>query len=711
MMTVDFAKDALKKYFGYDNFRPMQSEIIEAIYAKTDTLVLMPTGGGKSVCYQIPAVTQEGVCLVVSPLISLMKDQVEGLRANGVPAAYLNSSLNSAEQNAVENDLFNGNIKLLYVSPEKLVSQSFLPLLKQAKINLFAIDEAHCISSWGHDFRPEYKKLRFLKEQFSDIPLVALTATADKVTRRDIIQQLGLQNPRVFIASFDRPNISLNVRPGQKRFEQILAFIQQHANQAGIIYCLSRKSTEDLASKLREKRIDAAAYHAGLDPATRSKVQEDFIKDDVQIVCATIAFGMGIDKSNVRWVVHYNLPKNMESYYQEIGRAGRDGARSDALLFYSFRDVMVMREIISNNQSENEAVQLSKLERIQQYADSLICRRKILLNYFGENLDSDCGNCDVCKNPPQHFDGTIIAQKALSAVARAKEKVGIRLLIDILRGSQRKEIIELGYDRIKTYGMGADISAYDWQHLMAQLINLGLLEIAYDQRNVLKLTSLSRAVLFESKKVQLVRMADIKQRQEAEKNKVKKKSVKERVRDELFEILRKLRRDIAQKSGIPPYLVFSDASLEQMAASRPVTEFDFSMISGVGEKKLKQYGQIFMSKIKEFIGDKASAGTTIQGATQLQTLQLYNRGFSPERIAMERGISEQTVYDHLVKMYAKDQKIDIKRFVSSSEIKRIMEVVASLEPPYKLRQIYEALNEEIPYYKIRFGLAYYYKKR
>lgn len=710
-MTVDFAKDALKKYFGYDNFRPMQSEIIEAIYAKTDTLVLMPTGGGKSVCYQIPAVTQEGVCLVVSPLISLMKDQVEGLRANGVPAAYLNSSLNSAEQNAVENDLFNGNIKLLYVSPEKLVSQSFLPLLKQAKINLFAIDEAHCISSWGHDFRPEYKKLRFLKEQFSDIPLVALTATADKVTRRDIIQQLGLQNPRVFIASFDRPNISLNVRPGQKRFEQILAFIQQHANQAGIIYCLSRKSTEDLASKLREKRIDAAAYHAGLDPATRSKVQEDFIKDDVQIVCATIAFGMGIDKSNVRWVVHYNLPKNMESYYQEIGRAGRDGARSDALLFYSFRDVMVMREIISNNQSENEAVQLSKLERIQQYADSLICRRKILLNYFGENLDSDCGNCDVCKNPPQHFDGTIIAQKALSAVARAKEKVGIRLLIDILRGSQRKEIIELGYDRIKTYGMGADISAYDWQHLMAQLINLGLLEIAYDQRNVLKLTSLSRAVLFESKKVQLVRMADIKQRQEAEKNKVKKKSVKERVRDELFEILRKLRRDIAQKSGIPPYLVFSDASLEQMAASRPVTEFDFSMISGVGEKKLKQYGQIFMSKIKEFIGDKASAGTTIQGATQLQTLQLYNRGFSPERIAMERGISEQTVYDHLVKMYAKDQKIDIKRFVSSSEIKRIMEVVASLEPPYKLRQIYEALNEEIPYYKIRFGLAYYYKKR
>lgn len=708
-MTVDFAKDALKKYFGYDNFRPMQSEIIETIYAKKDALVLMPTGGGKSICYQIPAITQEGVCIVVSPLISLMKDQVEGLRANGVAAAFLNSSLSTSEQHAVENDLYNGNIKLLYVSPEKMVSQSFFPLIQQAKINLFAIDEAHCISAWGHDFRPEYTKLKFLKKQFPDIPVVALTATADKVTRRDIIQQLGLQGPEVFIASFDRPNISLNVRPGQKRFEQILNFIQQHPDQPGIIYCLSRKSTEDLASKLREKRIDAAAYHAGLPAAKRSKVQEDFIKDDVLIVCATIAFGMGIDKSNVRWVIHYNLPKNMEGYYQEIGRAGRDGAQADALLFYSFRDVMVMREIITSNQSENEAIQLSKLERIQQYADSLICRRKILLNYFGENLESGCGNCDVCKNPPQYFNGTIIAQKALSAVARLKEKVGIRLLIDVLRGSQRKEIIEQGFDRIKTYGMGADISAFDWQLLIGQLINLGFLEIAYDQRNVLKLTPLSKEVLFESKEVQLVRMADIKQRQESEKSKLKKKSVKERVRDELFEVLRKLRRDIAQKNGIPPYLVFSDASLEQMAASRPITEFDFSMISGVGEKKLRQYGQVFMDKIKEFVGEKSNEGIKIQGATQLQTLQLYNRGFSPSQIAIERDISEQTVYDHLVKLYAKDQNIDIKRFVSSSEIKKILQVVSGLEAPYKLKEIYVALNEEIAYHKIRFGLAYYYK--
>lgn len=708
-MTTTIAKEALKKYFGYDQFRPMQEEIIDTIYHKKDALVLMPTGGGKSICYQIPAITLDGICLVVSPLISLMKDQVEGLRSNGVKAAFLNSTLTSAEQSQVEDDLYHGNIQLLYVSPEKLVSQSFFPLLQQANINLFAIDEAHCISSWGHDFRPEYKKLQFLKKQFPHIPLVALTATADKVTRKDIVKQLGLTQPKVFIDSFDRPNLSLAVRPGQKKFEQIIDFIQEHPDQSGIIYCLSRKNTEDLASKLRAKKLNAAAYHAGFDAATRSKVQEDFIKDEIEIVCATIAFGMGIDKSNVRWVIHYNLPKNMESYYQEIGRAGRDGSQSDTLLFYSFRDVMVLRDIIQNNRSENEAIQLSKLERIQQYADSLICRRKILLNYFGENLEKDCGNCDVCKNPPQYFNGTIIAQKALSAVARVQEKVGIRLLIDILRGSQRREILEQRYDKIKTYGMGADISAHDWQHLIAQLINLGFLEIAYDQRNVLKLTPLSKEVLFQKKQVQLVKMADIKKRREADKSKVKKKTVKERVRDELFDVLRQLRRSIAQKNGIPPYLVFTDATLEEMAASRPITEFDFSMISGVGEKKLKQYGKIFMEEIINFIQSKSNEGVSIQGATQLQTLQLYKRGFPPAQIALERNISEQTVYDHLVKLYAKDQSVDIKSFVNRKEINRVIQVVDAIEPPYKLREIFEALNEEIPYYKIRFALAYYYR--
>jgi ATP-dependent DNA helicase RecQ len=708
-MTVARAKQALKKYFGYDQFRSMQEAIIQRIYNGKDALVLMPTGGGKSICYQIPAVTIDGVCIVVSPLISLMKDQVEGLRANGVAAAFLNSSLTSAEQQMVEDDLFNGNINLLYVSPEKMVSQSFFPLLRQAKVNLFAIDEAHCISSWGHDFRPEYKKLKFLKQQFPEVPMVALTATADKVTRRDIIQQLRLNAPKIFLDSFDRPNISLSVRPGQKKFEQIIDFLRLRPKQAGIVYCLSRKNTEEVATKLRRSGYKAAAYHAGLPDQERSKVQEDFIRDEVEIVCATIAFGMGIDKSNVRWIIHYNLPKNLESYYQEIGRAGRDGLAADTLLFYSFRDVMVLRDIIQNNNSVNEAVQLSKLERMQQYAEALICRRKILLNYFSENLEKDCGNCDVCKNPPEYFNGTVIAQKALSAVARLQERVGVRMLIDVLRGSRRQEILQLQYDKIKTYGIGGDISAFDWQHLISQLINLGFLEIAYDQRNALKITPASKEVLFENRQVHLVKLADIKQRQEEEKAKVKTKTVRERVRDELFELLRELRRSLAVKQGIPPYLVFSDASLEEMAAKKPLTEFDFSMVSGVGEKKLKQYGAEFMKVILDFVSKKADEGVKIQGATQLQTYQMYKRGFSPEQIALQRDMTEQTVYNHLVQLYAKGKDIDIKRFVKTKELKQIIGVVRTITPPFKLREIHEALNEEIPYHKIRFALAYYYK--
>ncbi len=708
--TLETAQEALKKYFGYDQFRPMQADIISAIYGGKDALVLMPTGGGKSICYQIPAITLPGMCIVVSPLISLMKDQVESLRANGVAAAFLNSSQTSQEQQAIEDKVYHGQLQLLYVSPEKMVSQSFLPLIKQARVSLFAIDEAHCISSWGHDFRPEYKQLQFLKKQFPSVPVAALTATADKVTRRDIIQQLHLPAPKVFIASFDRPNLSLNVRPGQKRIEQILDFIGERPNQAGIIYCLSRKSTEEVAKKLKQRGLKAGAYHAGLGAPERSRIQEDFINDNLLIVCATIAFGMGIDKSNVRWVIHYNLPKNIEGYYQEIGRAGRDGARADTLLFYSFRDVTVMRDILMSNRSENLEVQLSKLERMQQYAEALICRRKILLSYFGEHLEEDCGNCDVCKNPPQYFDGTVITQKALSAVARLKEKVGLRMLIDVLRGSRRKELLALGYDKIKTYGIGGDLSAFAWQALIGQMINLGLLEIAFDQKNSLKLTEASKDVLFHNRKVQLVRMTDIKQRQEEQRQKVKPKTQRERVRDELFEALRQLRRELAREKGIPPYLVFSDASLEEMAARRPVSEFDFSMISGVGEKKMEQYGDIFIKAITSFIGKKSDEGVTLAGATQFQTLQLYKRGLRVHEIAQTRNISEQTVYEHLVKLYATDQGVDYKHFVNQKEIAQVVQVVKSITPPYKLREIYDALNEEMPYHKIRFALAYYYKR-
>lgn len=708
-MTVVAAREALKKYFGYDQFRPMQEEIIQAVYNKEDCLVLMPTGGGKSICYQIPAITSDGLCIVVSPLISLMKDQVEGLKANGVAAAFLNSSLSSAEQQMIEDEVYHGRIKLLYVSPEKMVSESFLPLLKQSRVRLLAIDEAHCISSWGHDFRPEYKQMRFLKKQFPEVPIIALTATADKVTRRDIVEQLQLADPKVFVASFDRPNLSLTVRPGQKRREQILDFIKQRPQQAGIIYCLSRKSTEEVAKKLQEQGLKAGFYHAGMDPARRNKVQEDFINDNLLIVCATIAFGMGIDKSNVRWVIHYNLPKNIEGYYQEIGRAGRDGTKADTMVFYSFRDVTVMREILQSNRSENIEVQLSKLERMQQYAEAMVCRRKILLSYFGENLEENCGNCDVCKNPPQYFDGTILAQKALSAVARMGERVGIRMLIDVLRGSNRKDILAYGYDKIKTYGMGADIPFNDWQHLMLQMINLGLLEIAYDQNNTLKLNDASKEVLFNNRKVQLIKMADVKQRQEERRKKVVVKTQRERVRDELFESLRKLRRELAQERGVPPYLIFSDATLEEMAARRPISEYEMGTVSGVGEKKMQLYGHVFINAILSFIQKKKQVGVKVKVDTQQMTLQLYKRGLSLQEIALERELSEQTIQSHLVKLYAAGAGVDHKHFVKKAEINRVVEVVQSLGTEYKLREIFDALNEEISYVKIQFALAYYYK--
>ena len=456
-MNQENAQTALKKYFGYDTFRPMQAEIIQSVYDKKDALILMPTGGGKSICFQIPAITMEGMGVVVSPLISLMKDQVESLRANGIKAAFLNSSLGISEQRAVEDAIFNQQIDLIYVSPEKIVSPNFLSLLKRVEIALFAIDEAHCISAWGHDFRPEYTRLKFIKKQFPDTPVIALTATADKATRKDIARQLDLENPAIYVASFDRPNLSLAVRPGQKRFEQIIEFIKKRPNQPGIIYCLSRKSTENIARKLQGKGLKANFYHAGMPDFQRSEVQEDFINDAIDIVCATIAFGMGIDKSNVRWVIHYNLPKNIESFYQEIGRSGRDGTAASTLLFYSYADVMNLREILTNNDSTQRDLKLAKLERMQQYAESLSCRRKILLNYFSEPFNKNCGNCDICKNPPQYFDGTVIAQKALSAVFRLKEKVGSSMLIDVLRGSSRKDLLERGYQHIKTYAVGREV--------------------------------------------------------------------------------------------------------------------------------------------------------------------------------------------------------------------------------------------------------------
>ncbi len=709
-MNQTTAKAALKRYFGYDEFRPMQAEIIQSIYDKKDVVVLMPTGGGKSLCFQIPAITMEGMCVVVSPLISLMKDQVEALNDNGIDAAFLNSSLSTIEQQHIEDEIYNGKLKLLYVSPEKMLSPQFMPLIKQANVNLFAIDEAHCISAWGHDFRPEYTQMQFLKKQFADIPIIALTATADKITRRDIIDQLRLGDPNVFVSSFDRPNISLEVRPGQKRIEQILNFIKTRRKQSGIIYCLSRKNTEQVCAKLLSNGIKAGYYHAGMSARDRDQVQTDFLNDNLNVVCATVAFGMGIDKSNVRWVIHYNMPKNMEGYYQEIGRAGRDGAKAEALLFYSFRDVTVLREILSQNESEHLPIKLSKLERIQQFADAHICRRKILLSYFGENLDNDCGNCDVCKNPPQHFDGTVLSQKALSAVIRTRERVGITMLIDILRGSSRREVIARGYNKIKTYGAGGDVSAYDWQILIQQMINSGLMEIAYDQYNVLRVTEAGKDVLFNNKKIPLVKMASLKERQKKQREKVVVKTKRERVRDELFEVLRQLRKELARKRGVPPYIIFSDATLEEMAAERPITEYDMNRISGVGEKKYAQYGEIFINAILDFISTQGQNGVKVKGTTHTLTLQLYNRGFSPEQISLERDMQLGTIYTHLTELYARGQKIDWKKLISKKELDQVLQLLEKRGEPFRLKELHEELGEQISYDKIKFAIAFYYKQ-
>ena len=697
---MKLANRILKKYFGYDKFRPLQDEVIQSILNGNDTLVIMPTGGGKSLCYQIPALMMEGVAIVVSPLIALMKDQVEGLQANGVKAGFLNSSQSSQVQNEIIEDVHEGKIKLLYVSPEKLVSQDFYYLLLQLKVNLFAVDEAHCISVWGHDFRPEYSKMAYLKKHFPLVPVVALTATADSLTQKDIIRQLGLDEPKLFLSSFDRPNLSLKVAPGKDKFKSILGFLRQRPHQSGIIYCLSRKACEGLSEKLRNSGVNASYYHAGLSPEDRAKRQEDFINDTVPIICATIAFGMGIDKSNVRWVIHYNLPRNIESYYQEIGRAGRDGLKADTLLFYSFSDVIVHRKFIE--ESALKEVSHAKLERIQQFCDAQICRRKILLSYFGEHLEEDCGNCDVCKDPPQQFDGTLIAQKALSAVFRLKEQVAAGTVIDVLRGSSRQEILSRGYNSIKTYGAGKDVPHQDWQQYMLQLLNLGYISVAYDEGNALKLTEQSKEVLFSGRKVNLVHLATMKA--EVQKAPVVAKPAKQIYREDLFEALRKLRLKISRSSRIAPYLVFSDATLNEMVEEKPTSEFAMKMISGVGERKYQLYGELFINEILEF-EQKKNQEAKKSSQSFYETYEYYKQGYSVDEIAQIRRINPVTIYSHLASLYEKGADIDILSFLHASELDRIESAVRQLGH-LNTKALYLHMNEEIAYYKIRLATSY-----
>ena len=593
--------ETLKKYFGYDSFRPQQEEIIKNVIAGNDTLVLMPTGGGKSICYQMPALLTSGTAVVVSPLISLMKDQVEALLQNGIPAGALNSNQSENNSATLRNQCISGKIKLLYISPERLMNEMDY-LLHDIQISLFAIDEAHCVSQWGHDFRPEYTQMGIIHEKFPDVPIVALTATADKITREDIVNQLKLNNPQIYISSFDRPNLSLTVKRGYMKKEKdksIVKFINQHAGDSGIIYCLSRKTTESVADMLVKNGIPAKVYHAGLSPMQRDETQTDFINDRVQIICATIAFGMGIDKSNVRWVIHYNMPKSMESYYQEIGRAGRDGLPSDTVLFYSMGDIVLLRKFAE--MSGQSDINMEKLRRMQQYAEADICRRRILLSYFGENMDHDCNNCDVCQNPPERFDGTVIVQKALSAIVRAEENISIRLLVDILKGFNNIDVISKGYDHLKTYGAGRDVPTKDWYDYLLQMLQIGYFEIAYNESNHLKVTESGKKILFGSEHVKLVTI----KREEAptQKKKTVQKPIFSELPDEkrLFEELRMLRLNLAKQFAIPPYLIFSDSTLHDICKKRPKTIGDFAEVNGVGDYKLEKYGKDFIKIIKKFV--------------------------------------------------------------------------------------------------------------
>ncbi|MBI5215542.1 MAG: DNA helicase RecQ [Ignavibacteriae bacterium] len=584
----------LHQYFGYTSFHPLQEEIISDLLNDKDVFVLMPTGGGKSLCYQLPAIMREGVTVVISPLIALMKDQVDGLRRNGVRASLINSSMNDGEIESVRRELLAKNIQLLYVAPERIKLGTFLPFLKQLNVRLFAIDEAHCISEWGHDFRPDYRQLAVLRKEFPSVPVVALTATAVPAVREDILTHLHLRQPKTYVASFNRQNLFYQVQPKQQTYQQLLTYLNNHKNDSGIIYCFSRKGTESLAEKLKEDGYKALPYHAGLDATTRTKHQEMFINDDVNIIVATIAFGMGINKSNVRFVIHHDLPKNIEGYYQETGRAGRDGLPSDCILFFGYGDTVKIEHFLELKPDAHEReIASAKLKELVRYAESRICRRKILLNYFGEKYSvPNCGNCDNCLNTRDMIDGTIIAQKILSCITRTGERFGMNYIVDVLLGNPTDKILQNRHGEIKTFGVGKEYSKTEWQRFIRELTSLEVITVQQEPYPILKLNETSMRVL-RGEKVLLTK-------HHAEKIVYEKKD--EGIIDrELFESLRRLRKELAVRENVPPYLIFSDATLKELASKKPTEVAELSTITGMGQVKLRRYGNIFLEEIQNHI--------------------------------------------------------------------------------------------------------------
>ena len=672
--TIDIAgkaKAMLGRFYGYSTFRPLQLEIITAAMSGHDSVVLMPTGGGKSICYQMPALLSDGVVVVVSPLIALMKDQVTALTSNGIPAAAVNSMQTEEQNRDILEQLFSGRVRILYISPERLLME-IDRWSRDLRIALFAVDEAHCISQWGHDFRPGYTQLSCIMALYPGVPVMALTATADRLTREDIALQLRLDNPRLFIGSFDRPNISLRVmtNPGKtRRINYICSMIDRYRSDAGIVYCLSRKSAEETDKQLSGRGYRSVVYHAGLSVAERNRAQELFINGEVQVVCATVAFGMGIDKSNIRWVVHNNMPRNIESYYQEIGRAGRDGAKAEAVMFYSYADIATLQSFV--DESGQQAINTEKLTRMKEYAEASLCRRRILLSYFNETFDHDCGNCDVCLNPPERIDGTVLVLKALSAIVRVNGMAGITMLIDILRGAARQELIQKGYDKIKTYGAGRDLSFAEWNAYISQMIQLGLIDIAYNEGNHLKITAYGRRILDSRGPVTLARYTPIERRNTRRKSAAEPEEIQLSPAEQLLELLKGVRENIAKKEQVPPYIVLTDKALLEMVRTEPIDMESFSRVEGVGERKTVKYWKPFVTAIRKFKGIRDKLGT---GMSQEETLLLLNAGYDVNAIAEAKGIKPITVYGHIADLISNDKLSDFSSVITREQYLRVMEV-------------------------------------